>query len=78
MKEKTLFFMKKNLKLTKNNTFNNFFLFKCKEFEIFPWKKRRFRFRWDSSPGLSIAGQLINFFLLWNFFCCRLLPILKK
>ena len=27
-----------------------------KEFEIFLWKKRRFRLRWDSSPGLSIAG----------------------
>ena len=26
-----------------------------KEFETFLWKKRRFRLRWDSSPGLSIA-----------------------
>ena len=30
-----------------------------KEFEIFLWKKRRFRLRWDSSPGLSIAGRLL-------------------
>ena len=28
-----------------------------KEFEIFLWKKSRFRLRWDSSPGLSIAGS---------------------
>ena len=25
--------------------------------KIFLWKKRRFRLRWDSSPGLSIAGR---------------------
>ena len=31
--------------------------FKFKEFEIFLWKKRRFQLRWDSSPGLSIAGS---------------------
>ena len=28
-----------------------------KEFEIFPCKKRRFRLRWDSSPGLSVVGK---------------------
>ena len=36
-----------------NNSLN------IKEFEIFLWKKRRFRLRWDSSPGLSIAGRLL-------------------
>ena len=30
---------------------------KFKEFKIFLWKKRRFRLRWDSSPGLSNAGR---------------------
>ena len=34
-------------------------ILKYKEFEIFLWKKRRFRLRWDSSPGLSIAGRLL-------------------
>ena len=29
-----------------------------KNLKIFLWKKRRFRLRWDSSPGLSIAGRL--------------------
>ena len=28
-----------------------------KNSKIFLWKKRRFRLRWDSSPGLSIAGS---------------------
>ena len=27
--------------------------------KIFLWKKWRFRLRWDSSPGLSIAGRLL-------------------
>ena len=31
-----------------------------KEFEIFLWKKRRFRLRWDTSPGLSIAAKISN------------------
>ena len=31
-----------------------------KEFEIFLWKKRRFRLRWDSSRGLSIVGRLLQ------------------
>ena len=35
-------------------------LFKFKEFEIFLWKKRRFRLRWDSSPSFSIAGRLLG------------------
>ena len=30
-----------------------------KNLKIFLWKKRRFRLRWDSSPGLSIAGRLL-------------------
>ena len=37
-----------------------------KEFEIFLWIKRRFRLRWDLSPGFLIAvrTQLINLKLL--------------
>ena len=30
-----------------------------KEFENLSVEKRRFRLRWDSSPGLSIAGRLL-------------------
>ena len=30
-----------------------------KNLKIFLWKKWRFRLRWDSSPGLSIAGRLL-------------------
>ena len=30
-----------------------------KEFEIFLWKKGRFRLRWDLSLGLLIASRLI-------------------
>ena len=30
-----------------------------KNLKIFQWKIRRFRLRWDSHPGLSIAGQLL-------------------
>ena len=32
--------------------------------KIFLWKKRRFRLRWDSSPGLSIASKK---FFLWPY-----------
>ena len=32
-----------------------------KKFGIFLWKKSRFRLRWASNPGLSIAGRLIVF-----------------
>ena len=32
--------------------------FKFKEFEIFPWKKRCIRLRWDLSLSLSIASRL--------------------
>ena len=39
-----------------------------KEFEIFLWKKRRFRLRWDSSPGLSIAVRLLTYHKWKNFF----------
>ena len=28
------------------------------KFDIFVWKKKRFRLRWDSSPGFSIAGAV--------------------
>ena len=41
-----------------------------KEFENLYVEKRRFRLRWDSSPGLSNAGrlpQLINLKLLFRF-----------
>ena len=31
-----------------------------KEFENLSVRKRRFRLRWDSSPGLSIAGRLLR------------------
>ena len=31
-----------------------------KEFENLSVEKRRFRLRWDSSPGLSIAGRLCS------------------
>ena len=42
----------------------NFYWFKyLKNWKIFLWKKRRFRLRWDSSPGLSIAGSFSNSFL---------------
>ena len=50
-----------------------FFFQIFKEFENLSVEKRRFRLRWDSSPGLSIAGRfqthLINlkFFFLLNF-----------
>ena len=37
-----------------------------KEFEIFLWEKRRFRLRWDSSPGLSIVKEIDN--LKLNFY----------
>ena len=30
-----------------------------KNLKIFLWKKRRFRLRWDSSSGLSIAGRML-------------------
>ena len=39
---------------------NNVNKFKFKEFEIFLWKKRRFRMCRDSSPGSSISGRLGN------------------
>ena len=32
-----------------------------KVFENLSVEKRRFRLRWDSSPGLSIADRLQNF-----------------
>ena len=41
----------------KNN--RNIIIKYLKNLKIFPWKKRRFRLRWDSSPGLSIAGRLL-------------------
>ena len=46
-----------------------FLLYNFKEFEIFLWKKRRFRLRWDWSSGLSIAGRLI---------CCSFLIIVNN
>ena len=40
-------------------TFVNQFLTILKNFENLPVEKRRFRLRWDSRPGLSIAGRLL-------------------
>ena len=36
-----------------------FFLQYLKNLKIFLWKKRRFRLRCDSIPGLSIAGRVL-------------------
>ena len=39
---------------------DDYFIFKyLKNLKIFLSKKRRFRLRWDSRPGLSIAGRLL-------------------
>ena len=47
----------KNLNPIYENFLKTFKIIKyLKNLEIFLWKKRRFRLRWDSSPGLSIAG----------------------
>ena len=35
-----------------------------KEFENLSVEKRRFRLRWDSNPGLSIAGRVLRNFKL--------------
>ena len=47
------------LSMTKLNFYKTqYFCMKyLKNLKILPWKKRRFRLRWDSSPGLSIAGS---------------------
>ena len=42
--------------IIKNQRFNY-----LKNLKIFPWKKWRFRLRWDSSPGLSIAGRYAKY-----------------
>ena len=36
--------------------------------KIFLWKRRRFRLRWDSSPGHSIAGRMLYQTHLINWF----------
>ena len=41
-----------------------FFFFFLKNWKIYLWKKRRFRLRWDSSPGLLIAGRFEFIFYL--------------
>ena len=38
---------------------NNYHYYKFNEFEIFLWKKGRFRLCRNSSPGLSFDGQLL-------------------
>ena len=44
--------------------------------KIFLWKKRRFRLRWDSSPGLSIAEQSTGNRKIFFFFCSLSTPFI--
>ena len=53
-------------------------LYIFKEFETFLWKKRRFRLRWDTIPGLSVPKVPSDQFMPKKTYYIKILPDLTS
>ena len=59
-------------------TYIMLYIYICKEFEIFLWKKRRFQLRWDTIPGLSVPKVPSDQFMPKKTCYIKILPDLTS